>query len=439
MNESPSALPRSHPAPSPMDAVVPLPAGLLTGLLTGLLAGLRAGLRAGFVATLLIATSTVSLAGQEEEPPDTLLGQDGVYNRPFIGSLGGTSIGGYAEANTNYFQEDGISDGFSMEFRRFNLFVFSSISRRVKLISELEFEHGTEEIKLETALIDFEVSPALILRGGIILPPIAYFNQNHDGPRWEFVERPLVSTEIIPSTLSEVGFGLYGKLFRGDLVLSYDLYLTNGLGDGIIVNEEGRTHIPSGKSEDQFEEDNNGSPALTGRLAVGRRDLGELGVSAYRAKYNTFEIEGDPVAPQRDVTIVAVDLGARVGRIDLRGELAWATIDVPRDLQELFGDEQWGAHVDAVVPVWKPDFAGLENPVVNLALRVEHVDFNVGKFSRTGREIADDVTVIAPGISFRPTSGTVFRANYRRHWINDLLGNPTVNLAGFQLGFATYF
>ncbi len=431
MNELSSAPHRSHAPRSPAGAVAPPPAGLLSRV--------RAGLRAGLVAALLIATSAVSAAGQEEEPPDTLLGQDGVYNRPFIGSLGGTSIGGYAEANTNYFQEDGISDGFSMEFRRFNLFVFSSISRRVKLISELEFEHGTEEIKLETALVDFEVSPALILRGGIILPPIGYFNQNHDGPRWEFVERPLVSTEIIPSTLSEVGFGLYGKLFPGDLVLSYDLYLTNGLGDGIVVNEEGRTHIPSGKSEEQFEEDNNGSPAVTGRLAIGKRDLGEIGVSAYWARYNTFEIEGDPVAPERAVTLLAVDLGTRVGPVDLRGELARATIDVPRDLRELFGDEQWAGHVDAVVPVWRPDFPGLENPVVNLALRVEHVDFNVGTFSRTGRQIGDDVTVIAPGISFRPTSGTVFRANYRRHWINDLLGNPTINLAGFQVGFATYF
>lgn len=390
--------------------------------------------------TTLLLLAAVPVAAQEEPtPPDTLVGQDGLYNRPFIGSLGGTSVGGYAEANTNYFLEDGIGDGFSMEFRRFNLFVFSSIGRRLKLISELEFEHGTEEIKLETALLDFEMSPALILRGGIILPPLGYFNQNHDGPRWEFVERPLVSTEIIPSTLSEVGFGLYGKLFPGALVLSYDIYLTNGLQDGIVVNEEGRTHIPSGKAEELLAEDNNGSPAVSGRVAVGRPGLGELGLSAYWAKYNTFRIEGDEVAPERALTILAVDLSAEVGPMEVRGEVARATVDVPPDLAELFGDEQWGGHVDAIYPVWRPEFLGLENAVVNLALRVEHVDFNVGTFSLTGREIGDEVTVLAPGISFRPVPGTVFRANYRRHWIRDLLGNATVHRAGFQFGLATYF
>ncbi len=144
---------------------------------------------------------------------DTILAQEGIYNRPFITSVGRTAIGGYVEGNTNWFKEDGVGEGFSMELRRFNIFLFSTISPRIRLISELEFEHGTEEIELETALIDFRVAPSLVLRGGILLPPIGFFNQNHDSPKWNFVERPLVSTEIIPSTLSEVGFGVFGKFF----------------------------------------------------------------------------------------------------------------------------------------------------------------------------------------------------------------------------------
>lgn len=408
-------------------------------------AGPAAGaVRVGLVVLVCLATALVPapLAAQEAEEPDTadaVLGQDGLYNRPFIGGVGGTSVGGYVEGNTNYFQEDGISDGFSMELRRFNLFVFSSIAPRLRLISELEFEHGTEEIALETALMDFEISPALNLRGGILLPPLGYFNQNHDSPQWEFVERPLVSTEIIPATLSEVGFGVFGKLFTSAATFSYDLYLTNGLQDGIVVNGEGRTHIPGGKTEELLAEDNNGSPAVTGRVAARRPGLGEIGVSAYRAAYNTFDVEGDRVAPTRDVTILAVDAGAEVARLQLRGELAWARIDVPPDLGELFGDEQLGFHVDAVYPVWEPEIGGLDDAVLNLALRVERVDFNVGTFSRTGRSIGDEETVVVPGLAFRPAPGTVFRLNYRRAWIDDLLGNPTAHRGGIQVGFATYF
>ncbi|MGI9543843.1 MAG: hypothetical protein ACR2MX_11320, partial [Cyclobacteriaceae bacterium] len=102
--------------------------------------------------------------------------KDAIYARPFVlqGELGKSniSIGGYLEGNTNYFSTDGVSDGFSMELRRFNIFLYTSIANRIKFLSELEFEHGTEEIALETALIDFEIDPSFIFRGGIVLPPI---------------------------------------------------------------------------------------------------------------------------------------------------------------------------------------------------------------------------------------------------------------------------
>ena len=178
---------------------------------------------------------------------DTSDVQGSIYSRPFIGGAGETAIGGYAEGNTNYFVEDGVSDGFSMELRRFNIFLFSALGSRIRFISELEFEHGVEEIALETALLDFQVDPMLVLRAGILLPPIGAFNQNHDSPRWEFVDRPLVSTRIIPSTLSEVGFGAYGRVaLRGGSTLTYDAYLTNGLGDGVVLNDEGRTLLAAG-------------------------------------------------------------------------------------------------------------------------------------------------------------------------------------------------
>ena len=384
---------------------------------------------------LALALLAAPLAGQT----DSTMAQDGLYDRPFIGSLSSTSIGGYVEGNTNYFVEDGLSEGFSMELRRFNIFLFSQISQRVRFISELEFEHGTEEIALETALIDFEVSPAFVLRAGIILPPLGFFNQNHDSPRWDFVERPLVATDVIPSTLSEVGGGAYGRLVFGDLLLSYDAYLTNGLADGVVGNELGRTDIPSGKSEEQFAADNNGSPAVSARVALRKPGLGEVGISHYGGYYNAYGLEGVQVDERRWLAISALDVGASVGRAEVRAELAYASIDVPPSLVELFGDTQWGAHVDVVVPVWRPQIAGYPASVVSAALRVERVDYNVGSFSSTGESIRDDVTAVVPGISFRPSAGTVFRANYRYHWTRDFPGNPTIRMAGFQLGFATYF
>ncbi len=354
--------------------------------------------------------------------------------------MGGTAVGGYVEGNTNHFEEDGVGDGFSMELRRFNLFLFSSVSSRVRFISELEFEHGTEEIVLETALVDFRVNPSLTLRGGILLPPIGYLNQNHDSPRWNWVDRPLVSTQIVPSTLSEVGFGVLGQLFPGRFTLSYDLYLTNGLQDGVVVNEEGRTHLPSGKSEERFGEDNNGSPAWSGRLAVQRAGWGELGGSFYSGIYNTYRVEGDEVDAARRATILALDGRTTVRGAEIRGEVALADVDVPPSLEELFGHRQWGGHLDVVVPVWRPRLSGYERPsALEVGLRLERLDMNVGTFSSTGANIFDETTALVPSVAFRPTANTVFRINYRREWHRDLLGNPTVVRAGYQIGLATYF
>lgn len=370
---------------------------------------------------------------------DTTTTQDGIYNRPFIGSIGKTAVGGYVEGNTNSFVEDGIPEGFGFELRRFNIFLFSNISERIKLISELEFEHGTEEIALETALVDFEINPSFVLRGGIILPPVGAYNINHDSPQWEFVERPLVSTEIIPTTLSEVGFGVHGKFFPGRVTLSYDAYLTNGLGDGIVLNDVARSHLASGKSEEQFAGDNNGSPAFSGRLAVNQYNWGELGVSYYGGIYNTFRIEGDIVDKKRYVNIFAIDYNTSIWRAELKGEIALASIDLQDNLDETFGEEQWGGHLDIIVPVWKPKLLSYQNSVLNLNLRLERVDFNMGTFSSTNRRIYDETTAVVSGVSFRPADDTVFRLNYIRRWHRDLVGNATEKTAGVQFGFATYF
>lgn len=402
-----------------MTTVRPMPRWILTG---------------AALAALVLGGSAAAVLGQA----DTTMAQDGLYDRPFIGSLSSTSIGGYVEGNTNYFVEEGVSEGFSMELRRFNVFLFQ-VSQRVRFLSELEFEHGTREIALETALVDFQIRPSLVLRGGIILPPIGYLNQNHDSPQWDFVDRPLVTTGIIPSTLSEVGFGAYGKFGAGDLVLSYDAYLTNGLSDGVVGNAVGRTDIPSGKGEELFGEDNNGSPAVSGRVAARKPGMGEVGLSYYGGYYSSFRLEGEDVDERRWLGITALDVGGPVGVADVRAEVAYATIDVPPGLLELFGQKQWGGYLDVLVPVWRPRFLGYTDAVVTAGLRLERVDYNVGTFASTDGSIGDDVTAIVPGISFRPTPGTVFRANYRYHWTTDLQGNDPARMAGFQLGFATYF
>lgn len=388
--------------------------------------------------TLLLLLARPAAAQERDTLPRTV--QGGIYTRPFIGSLGRTAVGGYVEGNTNYVQEDGVSDGFSMELRRFNIFLFSAIGSRIRFISELEFEHGTREIALETALIDFAVNPSFVLRAGIILPPLGAFNVNHDSPRWNFVDRPLVSTQIIPATQAEPGFGVHGRLVPRGFSITYDAYLSNGLGDGVILNDEGRTSLAAGKGEERFAEDNNGSPAFSGRVALQQRRWGEVGVSWYRGAYNSYRVEGETVDEARHVGLVALDLSTELGPLELRGELAHAAIDVPDDLRDLMARRQLGWHLDASLPVWRPRLRGLPEAVVNADIRLEQVDLNRGRFASTGASIGDETRSIVLGASFRPVSGTVVKLNYRRSRSSDLLDNrPRARLGAFQAGFATYF
>lgn len=391
--------------------------------------------RLTLLGTLLLAVPVTATAQR-----DTALVQGGIYQRPYIVETGRLAVGGYLEAHGAVERTDGITEGPSFAMPRFNIFLYSPLGRRLRVTSELEVEEGGEEIKLETALVDFVITPSLVVRAGVLLVPIGAFNVNHDGPRYDFVDRPLVSTTIVPATLSEVGFGLHGRLAPArEVAVSYDLYLTNGLQEDVVLNTTGRTDLPSGRNASLFGEDANGSPAVSGRLAVQTRRLGELGLSHYRGIWNTWRIEGIEVDEARSWAITALDLQTTLGPMELRGEAAWAAIEVPDDLVETHGDRQWGFHLDATVPVWRPRIRALTDPVVELGLRLDHVDWNVGTFASTGLPRGDRTTAVTLAAAFRPAGGTVFRLNYRLGSHTDLAGNPAIRTAALAFGVSTYF
>ena len=391
------------------------------------------------VLVVILSLPTLSVQGQTDS---TIVNQDAIYNRPFIGNgQSKTAVGGYIELNTNYFSENGISEGFSMELRRFNIFLYSRIGNKIKFLSEIEFEPADEEIKIETALMDFEFNSALNFRAGIILPAIGLVNTNHDSPRWEFVERPLSSTQIIPTTLSEVGFGLFGKFYPNlNTVISYDAYVVNGLQDGIILNDLGKTHLPSGKVPEMFGEDNNGIPMFNGRISISNYRFGEIGLAWYGGVYNQYRLDGVEIDDKRHLSLAAIDFHAKIKKFTLQGEWVLANIDVPEDISEIYGSRQMGGFIDLIYPILNTKIFGFENSVINASLRFEQVDLNSGNFvTNITEEIGDENKGIALGLGWRPASGTIIRFNYRYHWITDNLGNPPDKLAGVQIGLASYF
>ncbi len=404
------------------------------------------------IAIVLLSCISIAATAQKDSAfikrvhPDTSkikLNMDAVYNRPFltVGKLP-IAIGGYLEANTQYSATDGVSDGFSFQFRRFTLFFSSTIAKKIKFLSEIEFEDGTKEINLEFASIDIEFHPLFNLRGGILMNPIGAFNQNHDGPRWDFIDRPISATTILPATLSNVGFGLHGKYFAHNWIVGYEAYLTNGFNDKVISNTENRTSLAEGKSDpEKFEESNSGIPMFTGKVAVRNRKIGELGFSYMTGVYNKWKEDGLILDSKRSASAVAIDFSTSQfdNRLYIVGEVAKVFVDVPDTYSQAFGTQQIGGFVDIIGTIVQRKILGWEKARLNLGLRLEYADYNVGKFRETGGEIADDVWAVVPGIAFRPVGTTVLRFNYRYQQQQDLLGNPATKTGTIQFGFSTYF
>ncbi|MCF6297515.1 MAG: hypothetical protein L3J08_05965 [Flavobacteriaceae bacterium] len=379
-------------------------------------------------------------------PKDTSsvqMSMDAVYNRPFLTmSKAAVAVGGYLEANSMYAVEDGISEGLSFQARLFTIFMSATITKRIKFLSELEFEDGTKTIAIEFAAIDVAFHPMLNFRGGIMMNPIGGFNQNHDGPIWEFVERPNVANQLLPATWSNAGFGLYGKTYKGDWILGYEAYITNGFNNSIIDNEAGRTFLPASKEDpDRFVRNNSGKPLISGKIAVKNRKFGELGLSYMGGVYNKFEDGGVTLDKPRRVDVFAVDFKTTIKKTGtyIVGEYAFILVDVPDTYTQSYGNKQQGFFIDIVQPIIRKEIFDWENASLNLAARLDYVDWNIGKFNETGTNIGDDLWAITPAISFRPSAQTVFRLNYRYQWQRDILNNPPALRASWLFGFSTYF
>lgn len=393
-----------------------------------------------FIAGYVHAQIDSSLLSQSKKTVDSLsLNMDAVYSRPFMNNQRTTSVGGYLEANWQHLGTDGVSEGHQFQFRRMTLFVASSITDQITFMSEIEFEEGGKEIAIEFAALDISFHPLLNVRSGIVMNPIGAFNQNHDGPKWEFTDRPIAATQLLPATWSNVGFGLFGQYYKKDWKFGYEVYATSGFDPSIIENEMNKTYLPAAKrNTDRFEE---GNVLFTTKLAVRHKKIGELGLSYMGGQYSTDLADGIVVDEKRHVHAAAVDFSTLIpkSKTFITGEWTRIWLDVPANYSPQFGNIQSGGFIDIVQPIITRKIFHYTKAVINFAIRLEQVDWNVGTFKDTNGRIGDELVSVLPGISFRPTQETVLRLNYRLMQETDFLNNPPANTAGFSFGVSSYF
>ena len=161
-----------------------------------------------------------------------------------------------------------------------------------------------------------------------------------------------------------------------------------------------------------------GAVSMIALIAAPPADAGHQRIEVVNA-----EVGGEPVALHRAAGGGVIAYLARAGD----------------DVLVFAYDECLAAYVDeATGSIWDlEDGSAMEG--THFGVRLEQVDYNLGRFASTGRKIFDETRAVTLSASLRPVAGTVFRLNYRRESHRDLLGNPAALTGGFQVGFATYF
>ncbi len=135
------------------------------------------------------------------------------------------SIGGYGQIDYNQPVGSGAYQNGGLDVHRMVLMFGYKFNSRTQFVSEIEFEH-VREVFVEQAFLQYQISPWLKFRGGLMLIPMGIINEYHEPSTFNGVERPNLDNIIVPTTWREIGAGFTGTFPVA--ALSYQVYLVNG-------------------------------------------------------------------------------------------------------------------------------------------------------------------------------------------------------------------
>lgn len=376
-----------------------------------------------------------------------------LYAKPFL-TFPKAIVGGYFDiqyrAQRNSVMEtgdynairggQGVSNGFQQQ--RLVPFIYADITDHVKFATEIEFEFPIREegsgieVSAEFAFVDYLVHERVNLRGGIILLPIGKFNLLHDSPLNDLTDRPLVSTLIIPSTISETGAGLYGTFYPGRTgKLDYEVYVTTGpcgytpAGDPRVTEFDGTKNSRQRTCLSEDGLDINNGKTVVGRVAYSPMLGVEVGGSGYYGNQSP--------SSYNPLSIFAIDWTLQKGPFELIGEAAWAyarnnALAIPRNTIG-FAPGARLTGIGTLNPLGAPperlqgfyiqgNYHFMPSFLTNLSpkrfgegstftavIRYDRVNLNLDNKA----ENAGELEQISFGLNYRPIEDTVFKISYQ--------------------------
>ncbi len=337
-----------------------------------------------------------------------------------------TTFGGYGEfvyknkrSENESNQKVSNSNNPSVDAQRFILYISHKFSEKWNLTSEIEVEHA-DEIFLEQATLDYNHSSVFNFQAGVMLIPVGIINVYHEPTAFLGVNRPEVSSKLIPTTWREVGLSVFGKFND----LSYRLSLVDGLkasgfsSDGV---RGGRQKASQAEARDL---------AWVARLDYSILGIGNIGASTYIGKAGGVQTDVDHKVYDihssfnyKGLEFDAVYSLVKIGNID--------QLNLERGLS---GSNSIASEMSGY---WTSlGYNVLRNSKTKLVpfLRYEAYDTHKKVGSSFTKDLSKDRNNLVYGLSFFPTNEIVFKADYTRSRNKAKTGTDSWNL-GFGWNF----
>ena len=236
------------------------------------------------------------------------------------------SIGGYAQIDFNQGFDGQEMQNANLDVHRLVLLFGYRFSEKTNFVTEIEMEH-VQELYVEQAFINHEITHWLNFRGGLLLVPMGIVNEYHEPPTFNGVERPNLDSKIVPTTWREIGAGFTGRIDGASL--KYQLYVMNGFngynGSGVFRGSDGYR-----KGRQKGAESFMSSPTFSAKIDYyGIRGL-KIGLSAYTGKsqstlFHELDKNNNTALAQADssvigITMLGLDARYRNGGFEARGQ-----------------------------------------------------------------------------------------------------------------------
>src|SRR5581483_10511201 len=180
---------------------------------------------------------------------------------------------GFADLLYSDFQRDGVNGGTStFDNNHFYLNVIARVNPKLFVLSEIEWEHGGDAIKVDRVYISWEISPMLQIRLGKFYSPFGYEIREYQTPVLKLASRPLFVETLEYGEWVDVGVNVYGTFGVRKYGVNYDVAVMNGP-KGILGDVDLQTT------------DTNNNKMLAGRVAAYWEGL-QFGVSYATGKYD---------------------------------------------------------------------------------------------------------------------------------------------------------